>query len=166
MSRNTSAFTSLLLCSVVLAGCAASGPQELADCSGLAGTYPDRGKPSGESLAQLLLGRTVPRGTVVRLDASDGRLLVAAGTAHRILDTALFACTATDELRLTNDEISSIQAPPLIDQTRIVSHVLRGGRGKDLVLISSSRTTVRPYGLPVRGPLQQEPTITWRREGR
>lgn len=153
-----------LLLGPVLAGCAGVHAGAQADCSGLSGSYRDRADPSGESLARFLLGRVAPKVAVVCIDAADGRLVVAAGPSSTTLPGTDFVCDAPDELRLAREETSVIHAPPLIDQTRTTSYVLRGRRGKALVLNTYSRTTARPYGLPFTGPLQLESTTMWQRE--
>ena len=151
-----------LLAAAMLSGCA--GPGSPADCSGLAGSYLDRGVPSGESLAKTLLGRVVPKTGTVRIAAGEGQLQVIAGATRAILTGAEFLCTAPNELRLVREETSRIHVPPLTDQTRTTSYVLRGGPAKDLVLSTYTRTTASPYGLALKGPLQLDSTTTWRRE--
>jgi hypothetical protein len=66
---------------------------------------------------------------------------------------------------LAPQETSHIRLPPLIDQTETVTYVLTGGAGADLVLTSYVQTTVAPYGARLKGPMQQESIITWRRAG-
>lgn len=155
----------LLLCATVLPGCGTPGPAaQGADCADLAGSYGDHGQPSGESLARLLTGHAGPKGAVVHLDAGAKAVPVKAGATRVQLDSPSFACVAPNEIRLVHEDVSRIHAPPLIDQTRTVSYVLRGGAGKDLVLSTYSRTTASPYGLALQGPLQLESTTTWRRE--
>ena len=148
----------------MLCGCAGHGPLTGADCSGLTGGYADRGEPSGQSLARLLLDKSVPKGTVVHIDANDGRLQVSAAAARKVLDSGACVCAAPGEVRLLREDIARIHAPPLIDQTRTTSYVLRGGPGEALVLSTYSRTTARPYGLPLTGPLQLDSTTRWIRE--
>lgn len=100
----------------------------------------------------------------MRIEARDQALQIAAGSARASLEPSDFICASNDELRLAREATSQIQAPPLIDQTRTTSYVLRGGRDKDLVLSTYTRTTAKPYGFPLTGPLQLQSTTTWTRK--
>jgi hypothetical protein len=152
-----------LLLSAALAGCAADAARSTADCAGISGTYRDRAEAGGSSLAALLLGKAAPD-RLTKLEVRPSGLHVAAGSSQATLGPGDFTCTGHDEISLSREASSRIHLPPLIDQTRTVSHVLRGGAGQDLVLSTYSRTTASPYGVNLKGPLQLDSTATWRRQ--
>jgi hypothetical protein len=157
---------SCLVLSAALAGCAADAAgSSSADCAGISGSYRDKAEPGGSSLAALLLGKSASDRGLTRLEVRPFGLHVSAGSSQATLGPGDFTCTGHDEISLSREASSRIHLPPLIDQTRTVSHVLRGGAGQDLVLSTYSRTTASPYGVNLKGPLQLDSTATWRRQG-
>jgi hypothetical protein len=154
-----------VLLSAALASCAADAARSTADCAGISGSYRDKAESGGSSLAALLLGKAASDRALTRLEVRASGLHVAAGSSQATLGSGDFACTGHDEISLSREATSRVHLPPLIDQTRTVTHVLRGGAGQDLVLSTYSRTTASPYGLRLKGPLQLESTLTWRRQG-
>ena len=162
--RTSALVVTALAASGLILACCAGVPATPPECSGLAGSYREHADGSGESLSKLFMGRSVPGATTVRVEASGGQLSVAANRTSTLLPAEEFVCASPNELRFAHDETSSIRVPPLIDQTRTTSRVLRGGPGKALVLSTYSRTTAKPYGLPLTGPLQLDSTTSWSRE--
>ncbi|HQT51010.1 MAG: hypothetical protein B7X79_15130 [Acidovorax sp. 17-64-282] len=91
------------------------------------------------------------------LHASSGAL---AGTLAVVAD---FNCSAVDRIVLTRQESSRIHLPPLIDKVRIVTFMLTGGPGMDLILTRQAQTSAAAYGAKFKGPVQEESITTWRR---
>jgi hypothetical protein len=157
-----------LTAALLLPSCAGSVPTGVqADCRGLSGRYWDAGEPEGASLLQFLMKHKPVQARQVALDVNAQRVQASTGgaAAGTLFAEKDFACNSADRLVLARQETSPIRLPPLIDQTQTVTYVLTGGAGADLVLTSYVQTTVAPYGARLKGPMQRESTVTWRRAG-
>lgn len=168
MRRHHLAIFLALTGALLLPSCASSvstGVQ--ADCRGLSGRYWDAGETEGASLLQFLVKKKPLQARQVALDvnAQVVRVSSGGGAAGTLVAEKDFACNSADRLVLARQETSHIRLPPLIDQTQTVTYVLTGGAQADLVLTSYVQTTISPYGAQLKGPMQRESTITWRRAG-
>lgn len=168
MRRHHLAIFLALTGALLLPSCASSvstGVQ--ADCRGLSGRYWDAGEPEGASLLQFLVKKKPLQARQVALDvnAQGVRVSSGGGAAGTLVAEKDFACNSADRLVLARQETSHIRLPPLIDQTKTGTYVLTGGAGADLVLSTYVQTTISPYGAQLKGLMQRESTITWRRAG-
>ena len=151
-----------LLATVLIQSCAGSSANGAkADCRGLSGSYRDAADPNGDSLTYFLLNKKSPQGHPVQPDVSGQVVRVSSGAAAGSLTAGKdFTCSGVGRIVLARQETSQIRMPPLIDQTKTVTYVLTGGAGADLVLSTYVQTAISPYGAQLKGPMQQESTIT------
>ena len=145
-----------LLATVLIQGCAASSATSAnADCRGLSGSYRDAADPNGDSLTYFLLNNKPPQGHPVQLDVSGQTIRASSGAAAGSLTAGKdCTCSGVGRLVLARQETSNIRL-----------RLLTGGAGADLVRTSYVQTTIAPYGARLKGPMQRESTITWRRAG-
>ena len=156
----------LLLATALMQGCASAGTTTgVADCQGLSGSYRNESESDGDSLMYFLLKKK-SMGRLVQLEVSAQEIRISSGTRISMLAAEKdFHCAGTGRIMLTRQESSRIRLPPLIDQVKIVSYELTGGAGVDLALTRYAQTTLAPYGVELKGPMQVESTTTWHRTG-